>query len=288
MSSQTQYSFRQNIFRKADYYIGIFENDLDRSLLVKIINQSKPLKEFCRPCSGYNPYEVGKGIAPNGKPHTKETVQTKPFHSVKKLGKEWKPEIIGRDLSRYHITISGKRWVKYGNWLSAPRDPNNFLGKRILVQEITGGKDKKIIAAFYDGELYHSRDIIPIKFDNESVNPFYILALINSDMLTWYHHKRNPKAQKGLFPKILVSDLEKLPIRKINRENKDDLLIETEIIKLVDQLLKLNEIKAVTKLQTRISQLESKINYCESRINQLVYELYGLTKEEIKIVESRL
>jgi hypothetical protein len=42
------------------------------------------------------------------------------------------------------------------------------------------------------------------------------------------------------------------------------------------------------KLQTKITQLQSKIDYCEGRINEIVYQLYGLTKEEIKIVEKKL
>ena len=145
----------------------------------------------------------------------------------------------------------------------------------------------KIIAAFYDGELYHSRDVIPIKFDNDSVNPFYILALINSDLMTWYHHKRNPKAQKGLFPKVLVSDLEKLPVRKIDSGNKEDVLRETEIVKLVDQLQKLKTEKTETKLDSKLNQLQGKIDYSESRINEIVYQLYELTADEIKIVEGK-
>ncbi|MBK8482798.1 MAG: N-6 DNA methylase [Saprospiraceae bacterium] len=282
---RTQNSFEQSDFIKSDYYIGIFEDGLDQIIISKISKISQPLKEFCRPCSGYNPYEVGKGMAPDGKPHTKDTVKTKPYHSEKKLGNEWKSEIVGRDLSRYHLNLTGKRWVKYGSWLSAPRDPNNFLGKRILVQEITGGKERRIVAAYYDKELYHSRDIIPIKIDNYSINPFYILGLINSTLMTWYHHKRNPKAQKGLFPKVLVSDLEKLPIRRIDLSKKEELSRHDEMVKLVDQLQELNSEIATTKLSTRVSQLQSRIDYCENRINTIVYQLYDLTPEEIKIIE---
>jgi hypothetical protein len=32
--------------------------------------------------------------------------------------------------------------------------------------------------------------------------------------------------------------------------------------------------------------MESRIDYCEERINQIVYELYGLTDEEIRLVEK--
>ena len=44
--------------------------------------------------------------------------------------------------------------------------------------------------------------------------------------------------------------------------------------------------KAEAKRQTQISQLEGKIDYCESRINEIVYQLYELTPDEIKIIEG--
>lgn len=62
---------------------------------------------------------------------------------------------------------------------------------------------------------------------------------------------------------------------------------ENEIISLVDQILKLNEEIEEVKLQIQIDQIKSKIDYCESRINEIVYQLYGLTEEEIRIVEGK-
>ncbi|MDZ4845236.1 MAG: hypothetical protein SH857_06765 [Chitinophagales bacterium] len=73
----------------------------------------------------------------------------------------------------------------------------------------------------------------------------------------------------------------KLPIPKADEKRKN------EIIKLVDQLLQLNKEKAESKLQTKITQLEGKIDYCGSRINEIIYQLYDLTAEEIKIVEGK-
>ncbi len=225
-------------------------------------------------------------MGPNGKPQTLETVKTKPYHSDKKHGNEWKQEIIGRYLSRYHIELTGRRFVKYGPWLSAPRDPNNFLGKRILVQEITGGKEKRIIAAYYDGELYHSRDVIPIKIISEQPGPLYILGLINSKLMSWVHHKKNPKAQKGLFPKVLVSDLAKLPVRRINYSNPEDKNKHDNIIKLVEQMLEAKQKLSIAKTDGEVNRLESLCISLDRKIDEAVYELYGLTEEEIKIVEG--
>ncbi|MBL0309095.1 MAG: N-6 DNA methylase [Bacteroidetes bacterium] len=281
---QIENLIEQKKFIDSDYYIGIFENNIDQDLLEKILSVSQPLKTISRPCSGYNPYEVGSGKAPNGKPHTLETVKTKPYHSETKKGEDWKPEIVGRDLIRYGIAITEKRWVKYGPWLSAPRDPNNFIGKRILVQEITGGKERRIVAVYYDRELYHSRDVIPIKIEDDKVNSLFILGIINSKLLTWYHHKRNPKAKKGLFPKILVSDLKNLPIRIIDIENEITKTRHDHIVRLVEQMLSAKKNSSEAKTDKDKEFYSRQCEALDKQIDDAVFELYGLTEEEKQVV----
>jgi hypothetical protein len=263
-------------YTKNGYYIGIFEDPRDTEVLSKISNMSVPLQNYAKPCSGYNPYENGKGEAPEGGLQTKETVKNKPYHSEIKLGPQWKPELVGKNLSRFYYEFSGNRWVKYGPWLAAHRDPNNFLGKRILVQEITGGSKRRIIAAYTEEEIYYSRDIIPIKTDHDFPSPLYLLALINSQLLTWYHHKKNPKAQKALFPKVLVSDLKNLPIRKMDADDPKATEIHEEIVHLVNRIMSAKQTNPQTDTRA-----------WEAEIDRHVYALYGLTEAEIAIVEGR-
>ncbi|MFO7665709.1 MAG: TaqI-like C-terminal specificity domain-containing protein, partial [Desulfobacterales bacterium] len=278
--------YDQKCFIEQGYYIAIFEAESDRKILKKMAEIANGLSEFARPCSGYNPYETGKGIAPNGGPHTSETVKVKPYHSKEKINDDWKPEIIGRDLGRYSIRVGGERWIKYGPWLAAQRDPENFKGSRILVQEITGGKEKRIVAVFSNNELYHSRDIIPIKIEKDQPHAYYLLGILNSYLITWYHHKRNPKAQKGLFPKVLVSDLNKLPIRTINFGDPADVARHDQMVSLVEQMLELNKKLAESKVPQTKEMLGRQIESTDRQIDDLVYKLYDLTDEEIKIVES--
>jgi adenine-specific DNA-methyltransferase len=271
--------------KESNYSINIFDDKDDTKIIKKIESNSKPLEEFARPCSGYNPYEVGKGEAENGGLQTKDTVVNKPYHSEKKIGKDWKPEIIGRDLSRYNVTVSGKRWIKYGPWLAAPRDPNNFKGPRILVQEITGGKERRIVAAYYEDELYHSRDVIPVKCESKNISPLFLLGIINSSLITWYHHKRNPKAQKGLFPKVLVSDLSKLPIYNIDLSSKKKPLYE-KIISTVEQMIATKNQALNSKNDLEKETYQKKCELLDKQIDKCVFELYDLNDEEMRIKES--
>ena len=274
---------KQNNFIIDEYIINIFDKESDTNIINKIGKKSKPLLNFARPCSGYNPYEVGKGIKPGGGTHTNKTVKEKPYHSNKKIDENWKKEIIGRNLSRFFYKYNN-RWIKYGNWLAAPRKQDNFNGKRILVQEITGGKEKRIIATYIEKEIYYSRDIIPIKIEDELLHPYYLLGIINSYLISWYHHKRNPKAKKGLFPKVLVSDLKKIPIKPINDNNENEKY--QKIINLVSQMIENQKLYHNAKLDTDKNFYQTKIQRIDDQIDELVYELYELTPEEIKIVKN--
>jgi hypothetical protein len=159
---------------------------------------------------------------------------------------------------------------------------DQFKGKRILVQEITGGKKRRIVSAYYEDELYYSRDVIPIKMDNENAHPLYLLGIINSWLISWYHLKRNPKAQKGLFPKVLVSDLKKLPICVDDSDN----IKHDQIVNLVQRMIDLNKKLHEAKIPQQKDILKRQIELTDKQIDQLVYKLYGLNDEEIKIVEA--
>jgi hypothetical protein len=122
--------------------------------------------------------------------------------------------------------------------------------------------------------------------EKDSPKPFYVLGLLNSKLMVWFHHKRNPKAQKGLFPKVLVSDLAKLPIRTINFDDPTDKTRHDAIVKLVEQMLEAKEKLSNAKTEAEVNRLEMLCQSLDRQIDEAVYELYGLTEEEIGIVEG--
>jgi len=62
---------------------------------------------------------------------------------------------------------------------------------------------------------------------------------------------------------------------------------ETVIIKHVELLLQLHKDLKTAVLPNQVEQLKQKISYNEKQIDKLVYELYGLTEEEIEIIEKK-
>jgi hypothetical protein len=98
--------------------------------------------------------------------------------------------------------------------------------------------------------------------------------------LNWYYQILNPEKGETLA-EVKKTNVAKLPIKIADTKNYNS------ILKLVDQLLKLNAEKSATRLPSTINQFDEKIAYCEDKINQIIYQLYDLTEEEIAVVEEK-
>ncbi len=133
------------------------------------------------------------------------------------------------------------------------------------------------------GDFYILTDAF-VLVKKQEIDLKYLLALLNSSLLNFFNSKFGKLKRDGYY-EYSRNTLSRFPIKTI--KTKEDVQNQNEIIKLVDLLLNLNQKKAEVKLQTQLSQIKSKIDYCEGRINEIVYELYELTAEEIKIVEEQ-
>lgn len=99
----------------------------------------------------------------------------------------------------------------------------------------------------------------------------YILAFLNSDFI--YLMLRKFYMGGGIEGELKTNNLEKLPIPKINSKNQK---LADELINLVDEILKVKE-----------QDKNAKTQELENKINSLVYKLYNLNEEEIKIIEGK-
>ena len=99
--------------------------------------------------------------------------------------------------------------------------------------------------------------------------------------MNFYHSNKYLDLSKNLFQKILIQNCKKFPIPVINEKGGDDKIIEH-----VDNLIHLNKDLHTATLTTQREQIQRAIDHAERKIDELVYELYGLSEEEVKIVEG--
>ena len=302
-----------------------FQNKKEKEIISKIKNNQK-LADFFEVSQGLIPYDKYRG-------HDEYTIKNRIWHSNVKKDETYKKELKGEDVKQYLLNWNNELWISYGEWLAAPRERKFFVNKRILIREIT--KDK-LFACYTEEEFYNTPSLINVINEKDILELKYILTIINSKLLGWYHNKTSPKANKGLFPKILVNDVRNLPLVNIpldkqqpfiekadkmlslNRELQDlsqkfqrMLLRKFDLEKLSTKLqewylLDFSDfIKELKRLKVKLSlsqeseweeyfleekskaiAVDSEIKNTDKEIDSMVYRLYDLTDEEIKIIEE--
>jgi hypothetical protein len=80
--------------------------------------------------------------------------------------------------------------------------------------------------------------------------------------------------------------MENLPIRPINPNDPADIARHDRMDALVTQMLDLNKKLQDARLEQERTMLSRQIEATDGAIDKLVYELYGLTEEEIEVVEG--
>ncbi|MEP7235489.1 MAG: TaqI-like C-terminal specificity domain-containing protein, partial [Ignavibacteriota bacterium] len=133
-----------------------------------------------------------------------------------------------------------------------------------------------------DAGMYFSNTVYFINSDSK-----YLLALLNSKLL-WFVVKGLSNALRGGLWRfrLFSGHIEKLPIFEIDSNNKRDKEIHDKLISLVDRMLTLNKDLPQSKTPQEKIQTERQIAATDREIDKLVYELYGLTEEEIAIIEN--
>jgi hypothetical protein len=86
---------------------------------------------------------------------------------------------------------------------------------------------------------------------------------------------------------VQLPALSQLPISQINFSDPADKSRHDRMVELVERMLALHKQLAAAKIEHEKTALQRQIETTDRQIDALVYELYGLTEEEIKIVEGR-
>lgn len=240
---------------------NIFIDEKISNLLLKINNDKETLKELADFTLGITPYDKYTG-------HSKELIVNREFHSKTKLSEEYKPLIKGENINPYIVSENINEYLKYGKWLGASREERFFVEPRVIVRQIISGNPGKIYAGYTDKSLYFTQIGFSVIAKNNLENKF-ILCLLNSSLINFYHKYMFLDIEKDLFQKILIENCKKLPIPKISKESQQPFIS------------KVNEI-----ITLKSEEPQADTNMLEQEINAMIYELYDLTEEEIEIVEG--
>ncbi|OFY95547.1 MAG: hypothetical protein A3K10_00935 [Bacteroidetes bacterium RIFCSPLOWO2_12_FULL_31_6] len=179
----------------------------------------------------------------------------------------WKPFVEGKDIGAYRIEEIHQYLNYEPKLLHRARTKEIFEAKeKLLIQRITGG-NKPIKVAYDNNQLYNKESINNLILKEDT--PFkikYILGLLNSNLVNWFYTNQFTN-QSTLTVNLSKEYLVQIPIANLNDKQQD------KIVQIVDKVL---EMKKSNKDSSSL----------EKQINEMIYKLYDLTEEEIKIVQG--
>jgi hypothetical protein len=255
-------------------------NSSSNSYILDKISKYEKLEKFCSVNNGVNTGNTANILL-----------------SEKKINEKYKKILEGKNIHRYSITWKNL-YINYDSNLKktidikslktkqnkidfALRDENIFINEKIIIRQTSD----KIIATL-DTEGFITRHSTHCIVNNgKKINLKYLLGVLNSVLVNFYYQCLVPEKGKA-FAEVKGINVKQIPIKEIDLKNKSEKAIHDEIVKQVELLLQLNAELPAEDRPTRREQMQGRIAYAEQRINELVYTLYGLTEEEIRIVEA--
>ena len=291
-------------------------NEKTQALLDKIKTKGVPLGEYVQ---GKIYYGIKTGF--NAAFVIDEKTRKRLIAEDPKSAEIIKPFLAGRDIKRYQTPISDKYLIFTRRGINIQDYP--AIGKYLLqFKERLMPKPKDWKGNTWNGrkpgaykwyeiqdtidyyqEFERAKIIVPAivkrasyAFDNAgfysndkttiiATNDLYLLGVINSTAVDFVIHFVSSTKQGGYFeykPMYLVN----LPIRTINFSDPADKKRHDNMVGLVEQMLSSNKQLAAAKTAHEKTALQRQITATDRQIDNLVYELYGLSDEEIKIVEE--
>ena len=235
------------ILSSSEYIVDTTSSSEDKIIFKKIEEGSKPLSDFIT---------FSRGI---------KTSDDKRFVSTTQNNSEYKKVFRGRNIRAYQLNWNGE-YIWYRPDLMrekvgcVPHTKEYFeVPEKLITQRIS----RQLLVA-YDNQQNYFLDTTNVSNYHtwDKKTPIkYLCGLLNSKLINYWYCK------KYLLPTIGGYELHSIPIKTM-----DDYIA---FITLVDEAILSSEKSDYTTLSLKMKE-----------IDRIVYDIYGLTEDEIKIIEG--
>jgi len=276
----------QEALNKWDFKFLIHLNDIDISIIEHLNNNFPKLKDlnkkigfklsvcrgvelaktgeiiYCNRCEMYFPVPKKHLLCPECKSKLK-------IENLEKIIRDEIPDDKKEDFKSFLYSIN-RYQIKNNKYIDISKNGINYKDlniykDRIIIRQLS---QNNLICATYDTNFsLTSQSFYNLKIHQSPIrefNHYYVLALINSKLLSFYFIK-SFGSYKKLFPRILIEKIKTLPLKI--PESPEERKIAIEIIEYVKKLLELND-----KNQRIIGDTQDKID-------SLVFDLYQISND---------
>ena len=239
--------------------INIEANPKKTELVLKIRKSATTVGAEMKVYNGVKPFAKGRG----NPPQTAEIVKNHPYVvEGDQPDESWLPLMRGSLMHRYISYWDQNYWILYGDNLAEPRNPSIFTAPEKIIVRQTGDS---IIAMIIGPNIICRNNLhicIPLSNDYDMK---YVLGVLNSKITNYVYGFINPEKGEALA-EVKKAHVEMLPIPRANAAQ------QKEVANLVEAIIERKKVG------------EDTVDLEES-IDELMYRIYGLTAEEVSLVE---
>jgi hypothetical protein len=235
--------------------------------------------------AGINYQRVNVGMQEKGKSDLSKRLLYEGSRESDRDVMYWK----GADIDRYSITRTTNRFCRpyFREFVRS----NEVVRLNVRVYDTTPKillrqTADRIIATLDQTGVWFGRSIIAIlPTANAQHSIEYFLGLLNSRLFVNLYDEI-AREKRRVFAQVKLSKLKQLPIRMIDFSSQGEREVHDRIVELVTQMLHLTTMFTQAKTNHDRRVIQRQIAAINSEIDQLTYEVYGLTNDEIHIVEE--
>lgn len=96
--------------------------------------------------------------------------------------------------------------------MSQPKEFEQFSQPRILIREITSLYPRVLNSTYFEDVFLNNKSIINVLCKDQKFSLKFLLCLLNSQLISFYHSRLAVKGNRTLFPKVVVKDVQNYPI----------------------------------------------------------------------------
>lgn len=233
--------------------------------LIKRLPKGKNLEKYYLHLDDY--YVIYPYVEKDGKT---QLVKMDDYPNIRKYFEMHKADLIKRE----YLIKSGKEWYEIWN----PRTIDVFSTRKIITPNLS--KTNKFCLdenASPKNYVCIDHDCYGIILQDDSLENYkYFLGVLNNPIIKFVIQKISPMFSGGYY-KYHTQYLDKLPIPA----NQDE-IIKKKIVVIVDNILELTG----SSDYADNPDIQEKVKKLRKEVDNLVYKMYKLTPEEIKIIEK--
>jgi hypothetical protein len=178
-----------------------------------------------------------------------------------------------------------KRWVEYGAKMSEyPKEFKWFEGERLVLRRLVS-RQQRLMASLLHETVVTNKNLYSVRATSDH-SILYVLGVLNSRLISRIYLSQVTQATKDDFPQVTIRDILAMPAPVLDLGKRSERARHDRMADMVETMLALHKKLSAARTADDKTALTRQIDATDRQIDQLVYELYGLSEEEIAIVEN--